>query len=529
MHFSPKPRLTRVRHLFSAASNNGSLTQRALWLIVAKTLAFVSSFGLPVILVRQMTVPEFGLYKQAFLITGSVITIFPLGFAMSAFYFLPRESVRKGAVVLNILIVYLIIGVLSCLLFTVAPGLLLEIFNSAEIASYGSLIGLAMLFLLASSFLEYVVMANDDVRLAAAVVVGVQVSRVILFVGAAALFGSLRALLYAAVLHGAVQMCIALWYLSAKFPGFWRHWRWDLMRAQLAYAIPLGAAGLLAVAQEDLHNYVVSHRFSAAAYAIYAVGCMQIPMLLVFRDSVGTVMIGRVSALRQEGEIREIVELTARMLRKLALILFPLYFGLLVTGHDLIMLLFTTRYLASWPIFVVNLTLIPSLFLATAYDPILRAYPEHFGFLLKARIVLVVILFSGLVWATGRFGLIGAISTVVTVSLMERLVIGMKVIRILEVTASDWVLLKDVGRVAVAAAVAAFVAVATRAATTAAIPIITLAASGLAFGLTYLVALAALKILSREEVTLIERQLERFGLPVSVRLAAVAAKSASGT
>ena len=529
MHFSPKPRLTRLRHLFSPASDDGSLTQRALWLIVAKTLAFVSSFMLPVILVRQMTVPEFGLYKQAFLITGSVITIFPLGFAMSAFYFLPREGARKGAVVLNILVVYLIIGTLSCLLFTLAPGLLLEIFNSAEIASYGSLIGLAMLFLLASSFLEYVVMANDDVRLAAAVVVGVQLSRVILFVGAAALFGSLRALLYAAVFHGAVQMCMALWYLSAKFPGFWRHWRWDLMRAQLAYAIPLGAAGLLAVAQEDLHNYVVSHRFSTAAYAIYAVGCMQIPMLLVFRDSVGTVMIGRVSALRQEGQIREIVELTARMLRKLALILFPLYFGLLVTGHDLITFLFTTRYLASWPIFLVNLTLIPSLFLATAYDPILRAYPEHFGFLLKARIVLVVALFGGLVWATGRFGPIGAIATVVTVSLTDRLVVGMKVIRILDVTAADWVLLKDVGRILIAAAAAALIALGTRTATAAAIPFITLAATGLTFGLAYAAALAGLKILSREEAILIERQLERVGVPLSLTFASVSPKSASGT
>jgi len=79
----------RLRTLFFRSSE-GSLTQRAIWLIAAKTLAFASSILLPVILVRQMSLTEFGLYKQAFLITGSVITIFPLGFAMSAFYFLPR-------------------------------------------------------------------------------------------------------------------------------------------------------------------------------------------------------------------------------------------------------------------------------------------------------------------------------------------------------------------------------------------------------------------------------------------------------
>jgi O-antigen/teichoic acid export membrane protein len=250
---------------------------------------------------------------------------------------------------------------------------------------------------------------------------------------------------------------------------------------------------------------------------------------VVFRDSVGTVMIGRVSALRQEGRIREIVLLTARMLRKLAIILLPLYFFLLVAGRELITLLFTTRYLESWPIFLVNLTFIPSLFLATAYDPILRAYPEHFGFLLKTRAVLVVILFGGLIWATGRFGLIGAIATVVSVSMLERLVVGIKVIQILELTASDWMLLKDMGRVMLAAVGAAVVAVGVREALITASPMMMLASTGIAFGLTYAVAVAALKILVPEELQLIDRQLERLGLPLSVRLLSLSARRVSGT
>ena len=518
-----------LRNLFSGSPGDASLTQRAVWLITAKTLAFASSFLLPLILVRQMSLTEFGLYKQAFLVAGSVVTIFPLGFAMSAFYFLPREEARKGEVVFNILITYLVIGVLSCLLFTLAPGLLLEIFNSAELATYSPLIGLVLLFWLASSFLEYVVVANGDVRLASALVVVVQISRVTLLIGAAVLFCSLRALLLAALFHGVIQMAMTVWYLAVRFPGFWRHWSWDLLRAQLAYALPLGAAGLLAIAQDDLHNYIVSHRFDPATYAIYAVGCMQIPLLLVFRDSVGTVMIARVSALRQEGGTREILQLTVRMLRKLAVILFPLYFLLMVTGHELITVLFTPRYSQSWPIFAINLTFIPSLFLATAYDPILRAYPEHFGFLLKVRAVLAVILFTGLIWATGRFGLLGAISVVVAVSMTERMVVGFKVTRILELTASDWVLVKDVGWVLLAAVAAALVAVVTRAAMVPTSPLAMLMTTGVVFVLAYAAALTRLSILAPEELKFIDRQLERLGLPQSFRLFAVTPKRASGT
>src|SRR5687768_17024239 len=115
-----------LRRFFSASSGDGSMTQRAAWLIIAKTLAFVSSFMLPLILVRQMSQTEFGLYKQAFLVAGTVVTIFPLGFAMSAFYFLPREAGRKEQVVFNILLVYVLVGISSALLIALAPGLLLS-------------------------------------------------------------------------------------------------------------------------------------------------------------------------------------------------------------------------------------------------------------------------------------------------------------------------------------------------------------------------------------------------------------------
>jgi O-antigen/teichoic acid export membrane protein len=517
-----------ARRFFSASSGDGSMTQRAAWLIIAKTLAFVSSFMLPLILVRQMSQAEFGLYKQAFLVAGTVVTIFPLGFAMSAFYFLPREAGRKEQVVFNILLVYLLVGISSALLIALAPGLLLSIFHSAEIAQYSPLIGLAILFLVASSFVEYVAIANGDVRLAAALVVAIQLSRMLFLIGAAVLVGSLTSLLIAAVLHGAVQMGITLWYLTRRFPRFWRRWSWDLMRAQLAYAIPLGGAGLLAIAQEDLHHYVVSNRFDAAAYAVYAVGCMQIPLLLVFRDSVGTVMIARVAALRQAGATREIVNLTARMLRKLAVILFPLYFLLLVTGRELITVLFTAEYIQSWPIFAINLTLIPSLFLATAYDPILRAYPEHFAFLLKARAVLVVVLFGGLWWATGRFGLLGAISAVVSVSMLERVIVGIKVTRILRLGAADWVLLKDVGWILVSATAGALVAIAAKSALASARPLVVLAITGAVFIAIYGLAIVRLKILTSEEVLMIQRRFERIGLRPSLRAVSVSAKGASG-
>src|SRR5207253_1466643 len=129
------------------------------------------------------------------------------------------------------------------------------------------------------------------------------------------------------------------------------------MRAQLGYSLPLGAAAILSMAQLDLHNYFVARSFDAATFAIYAVGCFQLPFLQIVAESVGGVMIPAVGRLQLEGERREIVELLARMVRMLAALYFPLYACLLVVGREFVTVLFTESYRGSWPIVAVSLML----------------------------------------------------------------------------------------------------------------------------------------------------------------------------
>ena len=122
-----------------------------------------------------------------------------------------------------------------------------------------------------------------------------------------------------------MQTIILLGYLRSRFPGFWRGFEWGMMRTQLAYAMPLGLAGLLYTVQADLHNYFVSHRFGAAEFAVYSVGCFQLPLVGLLSESANSVMITRVSLLQRECESAEIKELMARVMRKLAVFFFPIY------------------------------------------------------------------------------------------------------------------------------------------------------------------------------------------------------------
>jgi O-antigen/teichoic acid export membrane protein len=195
-------------------NGGGSLTARAFLLMFAKGAAYVLGFALPLVLVRRLSQHEFGLYKQVFLVVSTAITVLPLGFSLSAYYFLPREAAEKrGAVVLNVLCFNLAIGAAAFLILLLRPTLLAALFGSQELTAYAPLVGLVVVLWLTSNFLEIATIAHHEAKLATVFIIAAQLSKTTLLVGAAVTFGTVRSLVYAAVAQGVVQNVALLSYL----------------------------------------------------------------------------------------------------------------------------------------------------------------------------------------------------------------------------------------------------------------------------------------------------------------------------
>ncbi len=471
----------------SVSWEEASLTDNAVWLAFAKTVGLALAFLLPLILVRQLSVGEYGLYRQVFLAVNTAMTTLTLGFATSAYYFFPREPVRrKPELVLNILFFYLLVGGLAAAAILLRPGFLSALFNSPDMLTLEPWIGLTILFWVSSSFFEAVAIANGEARLAGVVVITTNLAKTVFMLGAAVFFGSVQALIYAALILGFLQMAILMPYLASRFPGMWRAPSFRLLRVQFGYVLPLGMAAVLWWFQTDLHGYIVSNRLGPAAYAIYSIGCLQIPLWGILLDSVGSVLVPAVSYLQSRNERHRIVVITARMMCKVAALGLPLYFFLLVNSREFVLVLFTERYVESWPVFAVSLTLIPLSLISMAYDPIFRAYPDHLPFLIKTRFLLLAPLLAGLWWFTDRFGLLGAIAVVVGVNAIERLVIASKASRILEVSWRDMALLADVGKLLLFAIAAALASVTARKLMPGAGPLAVMALGGIVHALVYM-------------------------------------------
>ncbi len=433
-----------------------TLREQSAWLLAAKVIGFGFSFALPLMVVRFLTQDEVGHYRQAFQVMLNAVILLPLGFSMSSFYFLARESdKRRGAAILNILLFNFFVGGLACLFLYVYPESFGTIFHSPELTNLAPKLGVVIWIWIFSTFLETVAVANQEAKVATAFIIGAQFTKALLMGGAVIVFATVEAFIWAAMIQGVIQTFILLGYLRSRFPGFWREFDPGFFREQMVYAIPFGLATIVWIAQTDIHNYFVGYKFSSADFAVYAYGCFEVPLIAMLSESVTSVLIPRMNTLQQAGNQSEMIRLTSRAMQKLSFFYFPIYAFLLVTAHTFIVTLFTEKYEVSASVFVINITLLPFSILIT--DPIVRAYKELGRLFLLVRIFVLVALVAVLYYGLTYFGMAGMITTAVGAVILEKCIAETIIIRKLGLKLHDLALMKNTGKTAVISAMAGVV------------------------------------------------------------------------
>ena len=435
-----------------AARPIASLRQQSAWLLTAKVIGFGFSFLLPLVIVRYLEQEQVGHYREAFQVITNAVIILPLGFSMSAYYFLARESERRGAAILNILLFNFVVGGLACLALFLWPQVLGSVFQTDEITRLAPKIGVVIWIWIFSTFLETVAIANQEARIATGFIVLAQFSKTVLMAAAVFAFTTVEAFIWAAMAQGVIQTAVLLWYLRSRFPRFWTRFDLRFFWEQMVYAVPFGLTGILWIAQTDIHNYFVGYKFSSSDFAIYAYGCFEIPLISMLAESVNSVLIPRMNVLQMRGDRDEMIRLTARAMTKLAFAYFPIYVFLLITARTFITTLFTEKYSASATVFVVNITLLP--FAILVMDPIVRSYKELGRLFLLTRIFVLTCLVGVLYFGLDSFGLRGMITTAVGAVIVERCIATGMVASKLGLGLQHLALLKNVAKTALAASIA---------------------------------------------------------------------------
>lgn len=426
------------------------LFRPALILMSGRLVGFVVAFAIPLVLARVFTQEDFGSYKQLFLVFATLFGIAQAGMAESLYYFLPYESRNAGAYVCNTLLVLLGVGGLAAVALWSSQHQVAQLLNNPSLAEYVPLIAGYLFLMLMAVVMEIIMTVRRQHVAASSSYAVTDIARAILSVLPVLWFADLYGLLWGTLAFALLRCAAALVYVAREFGGSLRP-QLSALRLQLAYAIPFGIAGLIEILQVNFHLYAVSYTFDAATFAIYAVGCLQIPLVDFLMTSTSNVMMVNMREKLREGDSTAVLSIWCDSVRKLSFIFFPLVGLLLLVADDLIVLLFTASYRGSVPVFM--LWTLSMLFFAVLTDGALRVFADTRFMILQnlLRLGLIVALIQGFLQ---RFDLLGAILVTLLATAVTKLFALWRLRHLLKVPFAQVLPWKDLGGVLLLAALA---------------------------------------------------------------------------
>jgi O-antigen/teichoic acid export membrane protein len=308
------------------------------------TLSRLANYGLllisPLILVRLLTVEQFGRYREFLLYAAVLQSLAAFSINDSVLYCIPAHphsrwrTVRQTAVLI------------ACTsLLTVAA------LAAIDRASGGRAVGTLLLplcaFTLASANLDFwdffwvatnrpgLVFAYSSVRLGA---------RVIVATVAAALMHDVRAIIWALVGLEALRLIAAAAVMAAadraatepKLPEPWRE--------QLRYCVPSGTASILSMLNRNLSSLAVAKVLGAVALAQYTIGQYAQPAIVTLRNSVSAVVLPEMVR-RERDASGERLELWQRATVVNTIVLLPVVALVLRYASPLVGTVFGAAYL----------------------------------------------------------------------------------------------------------------------------------------------------------------------------------------
>ena len=310
------------------------------------TLSRIANYGLaiisPIILVRLLTVAQFGRYREFLLYATVLQTLAVFMITDSLLYFIAAEPNCRWRVLRQ---TALLVACSSTLV--VAAMALIDRALGGRLAG-GFLLPLGGFTLFAANldFWEYYWVATGRTGLVF-VYSGIRLgARMAVATGTAAITHDVQAIIWALVTLEGIRLSAAAvaWLLmdkSATEPALAEPWR-----AQLRYCIPSGTASVLSMLKDNLGGLVVTKMLGAVSFAQYAIGKSGSPVIVALRGSItGVVLPEMVRRGRGSRDASLALWRCATVVN--TIVLFPVVVLILRYAAPLVTLLFGSSYVGA--------------------------------------------------------------------------------------------------------------------------------------------------------------------------------------
>lgn len=392
-----------------------SIHSQALILIVGRVASFTLTFFIPIFLARSLAPAEYGTFKQIFLIFTTLYLILQGGMVQSLYYFIPHHPGRKASWIFQATVFVTLAGALAGVGLLLGGDRLAAWFSNLSLIPYLPALALFLVLMLSSCHLETTLIAQEEIATGSTVLFLSEMIRALFIIFALLIGRSLSAVIAGLIAFAGLRLIVTLAYTTRfllRPENRTSFMKTDGLKTQLAYALPFGAAVVVDVLQQNLHQYAVASFFDVATFAVYSVGIMQVPIIDFIYTPTTQVLMVRMGALLKNGSTEERLALWHDVTSRLALFFFPVGIFFVLIAPDIIDLLFTDAYRESVPLFQISaLGILAAVFLT---DGMLRCYARipFILFTTTVKILLTLLLIVPLINIAGLTGAV--LATILT-------------------------------------------------------------------------------------------------------------------
>ena len=367
------------------------LADRAGFLIIGRIVALMCGFVGPILLTRFLTRSEYGTYRQLILISGLFIPIIALGFPQGMLYFFPRLSPpSRPRLIWQTTLMLTLLGVVGAVALSLSRGWFAGRFHNTQLSHLLPIFCIYVFAAVAGAHVYNSFVAQGAARTAALYTSMLALLSVLgAAVGAAkfSVVGATVGYTSAGVAVSSLGITVLLRRCIGSLRGKFRFDR-TLVVEQLNYGIPLGVSTGVRTLGFYADQVIVSALRTPAIYAVYSIGMLQLRLTNAVTVAVATALTPVWALQFKEQQAAQALVLFRRAARKLGLLLFPMAVSLCLTAQDIVLLLFSSRYEASVPVFRVSLLVMFSHVFAP--DALLRALGRTRVLILGSTGVLIV-------------------------------------------------------------------------------------------------------------------------------------------
>lgn len=349
-----------------------NLADKAIIVVIGNLVSGLGKIILSIILVRLIAKADYGSYRQAMMLYATFGMIFLFGIPQSIYYFIPQLSKEDQKRLSAQSFIYLFFfGSLLTIAFYFLSGNIAEWFNNDALTSYIKIFSPYFLFMLPTqAIIPLLISINRHKAAAITSIIFMMVSIVSvllpLFIG----FG-LAEIFISMVAFAFIQILVVILYTAKLLQGFVWKWNSVFLKRQFAYAYPIGLSQVVGIISRALDKYIISFAFMPERFATYEIGAKEIPLVNILPYSISNVLQPKLVEYYQKGDLDTFIKLWHASIRKVSLIMLPIFVFLFITAQELMVFLYTSNYIGSVLIFRIYLCLLP--LRVTAYGPILMA------------------------------------------------------------------------------------------------------------------------------------------------------------